>query len=68
MKTVPRWRWWITSDTGKRHLTRWHMDEATAAAYPGAVREESTRQEIQVPEGPQEHDHTSAWQRGRERG
>ena len=45
MKQIEFWRWYIPDElTGKMHLSRWHMDEETAADYPGAVKEPATRE------------------------
>ncbi len=45
MKTVEYFYWMLPSEiVGKKpHKSRWMMDEATAAGYPGAVKIESTR-------------------------
>ena len=53
--------WWLPPDrpTGRWHKSGWKMTRKQARAYPGAERDDSTKEIRWLPDGPDEFDHAS---------
>lgn len=52
--------WWLPPDRpgGKWHKSRWRMTREQARNYPGAERDDNSKEVRWLPDGPEEHDTT----------
>jgi hypothetical protein len=62
MKRTPFYYWLLPSPTGKPKRSSWRMTEEEAKAYAGAVKVEEGVEWRDLPESPDEFQHTNGWQ------